>query len=134
MRMFMAAIVGLVIVGTGAWAQQEKKNKKDTQKDTQSNAAPAEERKDTHGGATGSITGKVVGVAADHSFVTIADKKGNEHKVHIGADTKVTEDGKTVEGGVKNLKAGNTVTIAWEINTHGQRVGTAIKLVEHLGE
>jgi hypothetical protein len=107
MRTFMAAIVGLVIIGTAALAGDK---------------------------TTGSITGKVVAVAADHSFVTIADKKGGEHKVHIGADTKVSADGKDVEGGVKGLKAGNTVTIAWEMNPQGQQSATHIRVVDRASE
>jgi hypothetical protein len=123
MRTFMAAIVGLVIIGTAAWAQDKDKS---SDKKTHE-AAPG---KDSEGGAVGSISGKLTGVSPDGTFVTIADKKGTAHKVHIGADTKITADGKPMEGGLKSLKTGSSVTIAWEMDTHGNRVGTHIHVQE----
>jgi hypothetical protein len=118
----MAAIVGLAIIGTAAWAQDKDKPDKKTHE-----AAPG---KDTQGGTVGSISGKVTGVAPDGSFVSIKDEKGMSHKVHLGADTKITADGKAVEGGVKSLKTGSSVTIAWEMNSQGQRIGTHIHVQE----
>jgi len=125
MRTFMAAIVGLVIIGTAARAQDKAQDKKDTP------AAPAE-KKDSHGGLVGSHEGKVLGVSPDGSFVIIADKKGREHKMHIGANTQVTADGKAVEGGVKNLKVGSNVTISWHMDPQGNRVGTVIRVMQDI--
>ena len=105
MRMFMAAIVGLVFIGTAARADDK---------------------------VTGSVTGKIVAVDPNLHTVSIEEKNGAKPvKVRIGADTKfTTADGKAVEGGVKSLKTGSSVTIAWEMNSQGQRIGTHIHVQE----
>jgi hypothetical protein len=101
--MFMAAVVGLIIIGTAARADDK---------------------------STGSITGTVVAVAPDGHMVYIKDpKNGKQLEVKIGADTKITSEGKAVEGGVRSLKPGSTVKIAWEMDMHGTRVGTQIHVV-----
>jgi hypothetical protein len=105
--MFMAAIVGLVFIGTAARADDK---------------------------VTGSVTGKIVAVDPNLHTVSIEEKNGAKPvKVRIGADTKfTTADGKAVEGGMQGLKTGSTVKIAWEIDVHGNRVGTHVSVMHLL--